>query len=730
MGVLSGSAGRTWFRTAPSVVALGVIALGLIAPLVLALVAYREAYRDRVYPGVAVAGVSLGGLTRAESEAALAEKLAPTLERPVVVEARGQRWQFSRPSLGARYDVSRLAEAAFAVGRVGPLPAQLLATISLRFWPTNIDPTVQLGAADWRGRLGPIAAQLDRPALDARLVVTPAHQIELIPDQPGEKLDLVAAERLIALALVAGANDPIQLPLVPVEPTIRAADLEEPRRQLQRALSGPVALADAGQVWLLSVDEIQRGIDLASATTKGAGPPTLRSDALDAFLDRIAADLDRSALDARLTLQGERVILEPGRTSRRLVREETAARIQAALLDETRTVTPVVDEQPPGVREEDLADALALANTLVGAPIVIAGPGQRTWTLAPAILRQMLVLPGTGSAASVPPHLDQQKVADFVAKLAKEVDRQPLNARFQRQPDGGIQLLHDGTPGQQVDQAAASKLIVAAAEGSSRQVVLPVLTIAPAITAPDAALLAGARLIVENTTSYAGSIPPRKHNVELATSLLNGVVVGPGEIFSFLHELGPTTLDRGFQVGYGIEAQGDAVKTVPSVAGGICQVATTLFQPIFWTGYTIEERYPHAYWIAHYVSRGLVGIDTTVDWDAGLDFRFKNDTTTPLLIQTSTDGTNVHFALYGTPPTWTVKVDPPVISNVVKTDPKPVVQHDPTLPKGQQVITEAAQDGFTVTIHRLVTYASGTTRELNLRAVYAPSHNVVLVGTR
>jgi vancomycin resistance protein YoaR len=126
----------------------------------------------------------------------------------------------------------------------------------------------------------------------------------------------------------------------------------------------------------------------------------------------------------------------------------------------------------------------------------------------------------------------------------------------------------------------------------------------------------------------------------------------------------------------------------------------------------------------------MVGLDTTVDQEAGLDFQFKNDTSANLLIQTSTDGTNVHFALYGIPPSWKVRVDQPVITNLVKTDPKVVVQDDATMPKGQQVYTEAAQDGFTVTIRRTVTDVAGDSRQLNLRSNYAPAHNVIAVGTR
>jgi vancomycin resistance protein YoaR len=368
---------------------------------------------------------------------------------------------------------------------------------------------------------------------------------------------------------------------------------------------------------------------------------------------------------------------------------------------------------------------------MVKAPLVISGPNEAEWKLSTDVLRQLIVIPQPRALKSGDePYLDANKLAPFVADIARDVDRVPVNARFQRGPDGSVQVLWDDAPGLTVNQSESVRRIAEAARGPDRRAALVVDVTPAAVVSGDADKIASLGFIADNSTSYVGSIPPRRHNVELATSLLNGVTIAPGEIFSFDHELGSTSLDRGFQVGYGILAQGDKVKTVPSVAGGICQVATTLFQPVFWEGYTIEERYSHAYWIAHYVSRGVVGLDTTVDEEANLDFRFKNDTASPILIQSSTDGSNVHFSIYGVAPKWTVKVDPPTISNIVKTDPKPILQPDPTLPKGQRIITEAAQDGFLVIVHRSVTDEQGNTRDLYVRSAYAPSHNVTLVGTK
>src|SRR5947207_1158555 len=74
----------------------------------------------------------------------------------------------------------------------------------------------------------------------------------------------------------------------------------------------------------------------------------------------------------------------------------------------------------------------------------------------------------------------------------------------------------------------------------------------------------------------------------------------PPEVFSFNEAVGPTTLATGFRVGYGITSNGDRPQTVPSVGGGICQVATTVFQAAFWAGLPFVERHYHLYWISRY----------------------------------------------------------------------------------------------------------------------------------
>jgi hypothetical protein len=159
-------------------------------------------------------------------------------------------------------------------------------------------------------------------------------------------------------------------------------------------------------------------------------------------------------------------------------------------------------------------------------------------------------------------------------------------------------------------------------------------------------------------------------------------------------------------------------------------VATTLFQPVFWSGYQLEERHWHLYWIPAYTSRNVVGLDVTVDPDSNLDFKWINTTSNYVLIQADADAEKVYFGLYGKKPSWTVQVDDAVITNRTPPDPKPIAQEEPTLPWGRTLLVETARDGFDAEVRRrVISSDGGQPRELNLKSSYQPAHTVTLVGT-
>jgi vancomycin resistance protein YoaR len=456
--------------------------------------------------------------------------------------------------------------------------------------------------------------------------------------------------------------------------------------------------------------------------------------ALDELMKRIASDTDTQPRDARLALGEDGTLTyQTSETGAALDQSGSRDLVARALAEGQPSVALAARSLPPTVRTEQVADAHDQLVRILADPAPIQlSFGQQHWTFDRAQLLESVTLTppdGPTSVATVDLHVEPLEA--LTQRMAADIDRDAQDARFNLD-NGRLSLLRPSHDGQALNRQATTDRLKAAIVAGQRSVDVPVDVVHPAISGEDASKLSVGDVIGESTTSFAGGIPEKAHNIQLAAQRLNGVVVPAGGTFSFNKEVGPTTLEAGFEWGFGLTTGGQgAVHTVPSVAGGICQVATTLFQPVFWSGYQIEERYWHLYWIPAYTSRGLVGLDATVDADSGLDFKWINPTDQPVLIQASTDAEHITFKLYGQPPPWTVRVDDPVISDRIAADPTPEVQEEAGLAWGRTILVESARDGFSVLLNRHVTpTGNGQPRDLALKSVYAPAHTVTLVGTR
>ena len=131
----------------------------------------------------------------------------------------------------------------------------------------------------------------------------------------------------------------------------------------------------------------------------------------------------------------------------------------------------------------------------------------------------------------------------------------------------------------------------------------------------------------------------RIHNVHLMADFIDGTIIRPGEVFSFNHVVGPRTAKRGFLEGS--EIIGSLV--LPSIGGGVCQTATTLFNDAFEAGLPILERTNHNLYLSHYP----LGRDATVAW-GGPDLKFKNDLKHGILVKASYTDATLTFTFYGT----------------------------------------------------------------------------------
>ena len=144
-------------------------------------------------------------------------------------------------------------------------------------------------------------------------------------------------------------------------------------------------------------------------------------------------------------------------------------------------------------------------------------------------------------------------------------------------------------------------------------------------------------------TSRVGGSANRKSNVKLSAQACNGVVLMPGEVFSYNNTTGSRTADKGY-LGAPVYSGGASVE---GIGGGICQTSSTIYYAVLHTTLEIVERHAHMYAV-EYVPDGM---DATV-WYGSSDFRFKNNTNYPVKVVTESYDKNgsryLTVKIYGT----------------------------------------------------------------------------------
>ena len=460
------------------------------------------------------------------------------------------------------------------------------------------------------------------------------------------------------------------------------------------------------------------------------GSPGIGTDQpkLQAYVAQLAQQIDRPVKDADLVIGSDlSVKVSPAVVGRKLDVAATAGLIEKAATAGTGTVDLPVTQTQPKRTEQDFQAARDQVAKMLSGPLDLEFGGRR-WTITPKEIAPLISVGSHGGSGVATVTLNDAALKSLVDRIGGEIDQPPIDARLNWN-GGKIKVLTPGQDGRTLDRAKTASLIAEALKGDQRTVSLPVAVAKAIGDSIDPSTLGIKERIQYGQTHIAG-VPEKVHNIKLAASRLNGIVLRPGEVFSFNNELGPTTLKAGFQIGFGITVNDGDMETVPSVGGGICQVATTLLHAVFWAGYQIDERYPHLYWIPTYGQppTGLTGLDATVD-APNLDFKFENNTGNYMLIQTKTDNNTLEFDLYGTKPAWKVDVQGPIITNVVKPDTKTVIQKEPTWDVGRQLWVEAAGNGMDVDIIRRVIQGDNV-RTLDLKSKYEPSQNVLMVGSK
>ncbi len=429
---------------------------------------------------------------------------------------------------------------------------------------------------------------------------------------------------------------------------------------------------------------------------------TVDDAALDAQVEALRGSLEIEPVDGAVQFVDGAPTSTPAADGSALVTDEVPATITESWLVTDGPVELPTEPVEPTITQDETDAALALAEKVVSAPVVVSVGGQSP-ELPPEALAAAASFAATDGVLTLTfdgPAL-VQSVVDRTNDLLTAAD----DAHFVFRD--GVPVIEGGQPGTTIDPAAIATAVTTAASGDERTATVELVESDPEQSV--AALEAlGIKEKVSEFSTPVPNVPVRTANLQRGAEKVNGTLVKPGETFSLVDTLSPITLEGGYYAA-GIVESG---RHTEGVGGGLSQMATTTYNAGFFAGLEDVEHRPHSYWFERYPA----GREATI-FVGSIDMKFKNDTPYGVLMQSWVGGGQLHVAV------WSTKYYDVETSSSGKSN---VVQPTTVTHSGADCApTPAGSPGFSITNYRKVYREGELVKDESYRWTYKPDNAVV-----
>lgn len=257
-------------------------------------------------------------------------------------------------------------------------------------------------------------------------------------------------------------------------------------------------------------------------------------------------------------------------------------------------------------------------------------------------------------------------------------------------------------------------------DGSNNEIALVTKTVEPRGDEEELAQITD--LIGSYTTNFASSSAGRAKNVITGVSKVDGTILYPGEEFDLAKTVSPFTQENGYELA-GAYQNGTVVE---SFGGGICQVATTLYNAVIRAELEITMRFNHSM-LVHYVEPSM---DAAIAGNYK-DLKFKNNLDVPVYIEGYCSGGIIYFNVYGKetrPSNREISFESETVS---KTDPKVQFTMDASLAAGSVSVTQSGQSGCIAQLWKIVKVdGKQQSRDLFNKSNYQATPKILTIGTK
>jgi vancomycin resistance protein YoaR len=329
---------------------------------------YSQMYAERIFPGVAVGGVDVSGLSIKQAAVLLAQRLDYPQRGKIVFQEDTNLWTAKPADLGLFLDSQTTALAAYNLGRTGSLAARL--TDQWRAWFSGIDlaPWFVFDKRIAQYYLQGIAKQVDRPIVEATLGISGVNVV-VNSGQVGRTLDVTAALTSLDAQLKTMTDGLVPLVVHETPPVIldATAQAELARQILSAPLTlqipnaepgdpGPWSFEQAALVQMLTIQRVK-------TETGEIYQVGLSSDTLRTFLMNIAPPLSREPQNARFTFNDDTrklEVIQPSVIGRALDVDSSLAQINQQLLAGQHNIDLAMQTTSPAVPDYATAESLGI----------------------------------------------------------------------------------------------------------------------------------------------------------------------------------------------------------------------------------------------------------------------------------------------------------------------------------------------------------------------------------
>jgi vancomycin resistance protein YoaR len=323
-------------------------------------------------------------------------------------------------------------------------------------------------------------------------------------------------------------------------------------------------------------------------------------------------------------------------------------------------------------------------------------------------------LAALGAKGSIPVRIDRDKAVKALLQLKGQYDKAAIDAYL----DLEDRTIHDDSPGQGIDVwASLPKIATSARQGVPSfelvSVAVPAHTTKATIGIDDISHVMG-----HYETKFSVGDKDRNFNLKLAASKINGYVLKPGEEWSFNGWVGERSQATGYKIAHVITAG----EMVDGLAGGTCQISTTLFGASFFAGLEFPSVTNH--------SRPSVytplAFDATVAWPH-TDFKLKNPYDFPVAIHYRVTNGEAKVEILGKKRPYT-KIA--FARQLLEEQPYSTEERlDDTMPEGQTMLDQQGFNGYTIKRFRRFYDGNKMVREQKWNVRYKPVTEYVRRGT-